>query len=122
MNTIASRLPFWADYLSEASPWNSKAPIRDELFSVERLEAHARSLAVAQIISPSPVRGRSLSRRLARNGAVLLAAYRSIVQATGDNRATTPAADWLIDYYHLVETQLRSINTDLPPGYYRQLP
>ena len=53
---------------------------------------------------------------------MLLSAYRSIVAATDDGRAITPAAEWLIDNYHLVEKQLRQIGADLPPGYYRQLP
>ena len=34
----------------------------------------------------------------------------------------TPAAEWLLDNYHLVEDQIREIRDDLPPGYYRQLP
>src|SRR5690606_4515204 len=33
-----------------------------------------------------------------------------------------PAAEWLLDNYHLVEKQIREIFNDLPPGYYRQLP
>jgi len=33
-----------------------------------------------------------------------------------------PAAEWLLDNYHLVEAQIREIRDDLPPGYYRQLP
>ena len=39
-----------------------------------------------------------------------------------EERAITPAAEWLIDNYHLVERQIREIRADLPPGYYRQLP
>jgi len=27
-----------------------------------------------------------------------------------------------VDNYHVVETQIRQISDDLPPGYYRQLP
>ena len=53
---------------------------------------------------------------------VLLSAYRSIVKAIDDGREITPAAEWLVDNYHLVEKQIRQISTDLPPGYYRQLP
>src|SRR6185312_1578803 len=39
-----------------------------------------------------------------------------------DGRAITPAAEWLVDNYHLVEKQVRAIQSDLPRGYYRQLP
>ncbi|HEU4516458.1 MAG TPA: protein ndvB, partial [Steroidobacteraceae bacterium] len=56
------------------------------------------------------------------NDRVLLAAYRSIAHAVDQKRAITPAAEWLLDNYHLVEEQIREIRDDLPPGYYRQLP
>ncbi|MEX2201826.1 MAG: glycosyl transferase, partial [Dongiaceae bacterium] len=106
-----------------ASPaWRNGNPVREELFSVERLEEHARSLAAAQLVTLKPIRVDSLVRRLADNAAVLLDAYRSTVKAVDDGSAITPAAEWLIDNYYLVERQIREIRTDLPPGYYRQLP
>jgi cyclic beta-1,2-glucan synthetase len=86
------------------------------------MQSHARSLAVAQKVTNKATRGLPLAGRLADNGAALLAAYRSIVTASDDGQAITPAAEWLIDNYHLVEKQLRRIGEDLPPGYYRQLP
>ena len=67
-----------------ASPWDNREPIREELFSVERLEEHARSLAIAQAVTSKPTRGHPLAGRLADNGAVLLDAYRRI--ARGDRR------------------------------------
>src|SRR5580704_8575456 len=107
---------------SLSSPWDSREPIREELFSVERLEDHARSLAVAQIVSSRASKGRLLATRLADNRAVLLGAYRSTVKAINDGRPITPASEWLVDNYHLVEKQIHEIRSDLPPGYYRQLP
>jgi cyclic beta-1,2-glucan synthetase len=103
-------------------PWDNQDPIREELFSVERLEEHARSLALAQIVSSRTTKGQPLARRLVDNGAVLLEAYLAIVKAINEGRAITPAAEWLIDNYHLVEKQIRELRSDLPPGYYRQLP
>ncbi len=108
--------------VSLASPWDSSEPIREELFGIERLEEHARSLAVAQAVASRPIGRRPLDGRLANNGVVLLDAYRSIAKEAAAGSATTPAAEWLIDNYHLVEKQIREIRTDLPPGYYRQLP
>jgi cyclic beta-1,2-glucan synthetase len=105
-----------------ASPWDNGEPIREELFSVERLEEHARSLATAQPIASERTKGLPLAARLADNGAVLLAAYRTLSKAAQERRAITPAAEWLIDNYHVVERQIREIRNDLPPGYYRQLP
>ncbi len=103
-------------------PWNDREPIREELFSVERLEEHARSLAIAQPVSSKASRGSPLTGRLADNAVALLDAYRRSARAVDEGRAITPAAEWLIDNYHLVEKQIREIHTDLPPGYYRQLP
>ena len=104
------------------SPWNTQDPIRAELFSVERLEEHARSLAAAQPVTPKAAKGNTLAGRLVDNEAVLLHAYRTIAKAISEERAITPAAEWLVDNYHIVERQIRDIRSDLPPGYYRQLP
>jgi cyclic beta-1,2-glucan synthetase len=105
-----------------ASPWDSEDPIREELFSIERLEQHAESLATAQQITARPMPRRSLAARLKDNEAVLLEAYRAIGSAAGEGHAVTPAAEWLLDNYHVIEEQIREIRDDLPPGYYRQLP
>src|SRR5216684_499869 len=107
---------------SQAAPWDNEESIREELFSIERLEQHAESLAAAQPVTARPTTGRSLAVRLRDNESVLLEAYRAIASAVGAGRAITPAAEWLLDNYHLVEGQIREIRDDLPPGYYRQLP
>jgi cyclic beta-1,2-glucan synthetase len=104
------------------SPWDNDEILRAELFSKERLEQHAASLAAAQQVTRRRWAGRSLNARLKENEGVLLAAYRSIGAAVGEGRSITPAAEWLLDNYHLVEEQIREIRADLPPGFYRQLP
>jgi cyclic beta-1,2-glucan synthetase len=107
---------------SRAAPWDNEESIREELFSIERLEQHAGSLAAAQPVSAGRVTRRSLAVRLRENESVLLEAYRAIAKAVGAGRAIAPAAEWLLDNYHLVEGQIREIRDDLPPDYYRQLP
>ncbi len=97
-------------------------PIRAELFSVERLEQHAESLAHAQTVTSDPKRGRALMARLRENESVIAEAYRSIVKATRERRQISPAAEWLLDNYHVIDEQIREIVDDLPSGYYRKLP
>src|SRR5271157_955079 len=97
-------------------------PIRSELFSVERIEQHAESLAAAQTVTKEPQQGRQLIPRVIENGRVLLDSYRAIARAIQEERAITPAAEWLVDNFHIVEEQLREIQDDLPAGYYRKLP
>lgn len=97
-------------------------PIRAELFSVERLEQHAESLAAAQRIEPKPKSIRLLRPRLNDNTIVLTEAYRAIVRASQSHQAIPPAGEWLLDNYHVIDEQIREIKVDLPPGFYRKLP
>src|SRR5947199_1401659 len=97
-------------------------PVREELWSAERLGQHALSLAERQRVRPGRWGDRWLGPRLRENGRVLLASYRTMAGALRDERAITPAAEWLVDNFHLVEEQVREIREDLPPGYYRELP
>ena len=107
---------------SPSPPWSDTAPVREELFGIERLEQHAESLALAQPVTSRPQAVQSLHRRLDDNAQVLLAAYRSSAMELESGRVVVPAAEWLLDNYHVVEEQIREIRDDLPPGYYRQLP
>src|SRR5712671_2275772 len=99
-----------------------EALIRSELFSIERLEQHAESLATAQSVTLRPAAGLPLVRRLADNGRVLFRAYRAIAEAIREEQIITPAAEWLVDNFHIVDEQLREIRADLPTGFYRELP
>ncbi len=107
---------------SAAFRQDSEDPIRAEVFSVERLEQHAETLAAAQHVTARTSRGRPVARRVRENGRVLLEAYRAIAVAIREERAITPAAEWLVDNFHVVEDQIREIRDDLPHRFYRQLP
>ena len=117
--------PFLSEIIEQLSPgthWSDDQILREEIFSIERLEQHAQTLAAAQPVGSIPGFGRSLATRLRSNEKVLLAAYRSIAKAVDEGRSITPAAEWVLDNYHVVEEQIREIREDLPPRFYRQLP
>jgi cyclic beta-1,2-glucan synthetase len=99
-----------------------KTVLHGELFGIERLEEHARSLAAAQPVAASRSRGHQLADRLAVNAAFLLQANHAMAEIAASGHHTTPAAEWLADNYHLVDMQVREIGIDLPPGFYAQLP
>jgi cyclic beta-1,2-glucan synthetase len=107
--------------LFRRAPVEIEPPVRAELFGVERLEQHGESLAAAQRVLSSG-RGRPLLPRVEDNGHVLRESYRVIANAIREERAITPAAEWLVDNFHIVDEQLREIRDDLPAGFYRQLP
>ena len=89
---------------------------------MERLEQHAQTLAAAQTVTDTPRRGHPVGPRIADNGRVLLESYRVLAGAIKEERSITPAAEWLVDNFHIVDEQLREIRDDLPPDYYRELP
>jgi cyclic beta-1,2-glucan synthetase len=105
-----------------AAPPQVDQPIRAEIFGLERLEQHAESLAAAQRTTEKPSRGENLLARIDEDARVLLAAYRDIAETVQEKREITPAAEWLLDNFHIVDEQIRDIRDHLPKGYYRLLP
>ncbi|MHB8475132.1 MAG: GH36-type glycosyl hydrolase domain-containing protein [Steroidobacteraceae bacterium] len=97
-------------------------PISAEIFSVERLEQHAESLAKAQEVSATQTAGVSLRGRLRTNALTLDAAFRTLIAGIRRGRAVTPAAEWLVDNYYIVDEHIRAVRRDLPSGFYKQLP
>jgi cyclic beta-1,2-glucan synthetase len=107
---------------NKSPAWDDTQPISAEIFGLERSKQHARSLAESQVVTDHPPQVYSIIDRLNDNAAALLAAYRELCAAVAEGKTVTPAAEWLIDNYHLVEEQIRQTRADLPPGFYRQLP
>ncbi|MBK7705579.1 MAG: hypothetical protein IPJ30_07305 [Acidobacteria bacterium] len=100
----------------------SNTPIRCELYSVERLEQFAVAFAGGHLEVDQPRKFQKLLPRLKDNGRVLVATYQSLVKRIRDETGISPAAEWLVDNFHVVEEQLREIQEDLPSGFYRELP
>ncbi|HSB11529.1 MAG TPA: glucoamylase family protein [Blastocatellia bacterium] len=106
---------------NRASDLLAEEPIRGELLGVERLQHLARELAAAHRFSTAPEAGRDLLGRLDDNSRLLHESYLRLTEA-GVEEAGSPAAEWLVDNFHIVEEQLREIREDLPRTYYRELP
>ena len=99
----------------------AEKPFQGEFYSVERLEQYAHTLAAQH--KTVTKKGRALLLpRLDDNGRKLEGAYKALVDALRNGRAISPAAEWLVDNYHIVEEQLREIRQDLPKSYYHELP
>src|SRR5688572_21197486 len=97
-------------------------PLRAELLSVSQLEHHAKSLAAWHVVESAPRAPDRLLPRLTDNETVLRAAYELVTDAVKRGRRITPAAEWFLDNYHLIEEQIRTARRHLPRGYSRDLP
>ncbi|HEY0476001.1 MAG TPA: hypothetical protein VGD37_00670, partial [Kofleriaceae bacterium] len=99
-----------------------EAPLRAELFSVGQLERHARTIAGWHELAPARGHDDWLLARLGDNEVALREAYALITDAVQRGRQITPAAEWFIDNYHLIEDQIRTARRHLPRAYNRELP
>ena len=95
-------------------------PLRAELFSVEQLARHAKFLAgLHRVVTRKG--SNSLLSRLDANEQSLRAFNRATL-AVNPSRHITPAAEWLLDNFYLMEEQIRMARRHLPLGYSRELP
>jgi cyclic beta-1,2-glucan synthetase len=96
--------------------------MRAELFSKSQLERHARTMAGWHELASTTGHDDWLLARLGDNEVVLRDAYALITDAVQRGRQITPAAEWFIDNYHLIEEQIRTARRHLPRAYNRELP
>ena len=96
-------------------------PLRSELFSTDQMKLHGRTLAASHQLSPEPARDRLLPR-LAENEDVLVGVRSLLADAAQASRGITPAGEWLLDNFYLIEEQIRTAKRHLPKGYSQELP
>jgi hypothetical protein len=53
---------------------------------------------------------------------VLDTAYRTLADDVHRGEQVTTAAEWILDNFHLVASEIRGVRQNLPRGYYRELP
>ena len=63
-----------------------------------------------------------LLTRLAENEGILIGVHNLLTEAVKANRRITPAGEWLLDNFYLIEEQIRTARRHLPKGYSRELP
>src|ERR1017187_4722597 len=95
-------------------------PLRGELLSIDLLKQSARNLAQNRRVQNG--RGPNLLLpRLASNEKILRD-YNERTLRVEKTRHITPAAEWLLDNFHLLEEQIRTAQRHLPRGFNRELP
>ncbi|MGH7222269.1 MAG: GH36-type glycosyl hydrolase domain-containing protein, partial [Gemmataceae bacterium] len=106
------------------STWHpdSRDFIRGDASGLDALDMQARLLAGAcRTAARTPTEG-PLLQQLARNGRILVEAYRRIAATAAEGLTLSSDAEWLLDNFYIVEEVLREVRHDLPRGYYKKLP
>ncbi len=102
-------------------PVVEEPPLRSELFSADQMERYGRTLAEAHRVTPARTRDQLLPR-LAENETVLIDVVGRLTTAVSENHRISPAGEWLLDNFHLIDEQIRTAKRHLPRGYSRELP
>jgi cyclic beta-1,2-glucan synthetase len=96
-------------------------PLRAELYNVEQLELHAKVLAESHQLATGAAPDK-LIPRLGENERLLVHTHDLVIAAVTRDRRITPAAEWLLDNFYLIEEQIRTARRHLPRAYSRELP
>ena len=120
MPSKSSFLRNWSTRLESRRGGAGEPPLRAELFSLDQLSRHAQALAQRHQVTEA-LRPPRLLARLEHNETIIRAFNRATL-AVDETRRITPAAEWLVDNFYLIEEQIQLARRHLPPGYSRELP
>jgi len=90
-----------------------EAPLRAALYSADQMAQHGKALAAAHRLAIGTVADRLLGR-LAANENTLVDVCRRLTFVATEKRRITPAGEWLLDNFYLIETQIRTAKRHLP--------
>src|SRR4029079_2964876 len=100
---------------------HEEEPFRSELFSSDQMDRHGKILAKSHKLQ----KGYSfdkLLKRLEDNESTLLEVRNLLVESLRADKTITPASEWLLDNFYLVEEQVVIARKHLPKGYSEALP
>src|SRR5882724_6247071 len=100
---------------------NEKSPLRSELFSLEQMEQYAKTLAKSHTLASEKI-PEQLLKQLADNEEILLEVHNLLTESAKKNIRITPAGEWLLDNFYLIEEQIYTGKKHLPKGYSKGLP
>jgi len=100
---------------------NENPPLRAELFSNEQMEHHAQQLAAHHPVSYSRS-AELLLKDLADNEKILFQVNELLKHGVKEKKPISPAAEWLLDNFYLIDEQIGIAKRHFPRGYSKGLP
>lgn len=99
----------------------NEEPMREELFSSDQMEHFGKKLATRHKLSTNPAK-EQLLRRLADNENTLQEVRKLLTDSIKKNYQVTPAGEWLIDNFYVIEEHILIAKTHFPKNYSEDLP
>lgn len=104
---------------SKGEPEPTGGTIKAELFSVDQMERYGQRLARSHKLATRKT-PYYLLKRLDDNERILAESCHQL--SNGKKASMTPAGEWLLDNYYLIEEQIRVVRHHLPKTFGRGLP
>jgi hypothetical protein len=99
----------------------NEEPLREELFSSDQMVRFGKVLAASHKLNTKPAQDHLL-KRLADNEMHLQEVRKLLTDSIKKKHQLTPAGEWLIDNFYLVEEHIRIAKTNFPKKYSEDLP
>lgn len=96
-------------------------PMQSGLYSTDQMEQYGKTLATTHILARHKLQD-VLLHRLDDNAAKLLEVRSQLAQTLKTNNPITPAGEWLLDNFYLIEEQIRLARLHFPKGYSEGIP
>ncbi|WP_336777467.1 GH36-type glycosyl hydrolase domain-containing protein [Pantoea sp. USHLN256] len=104
------------EFLHESGIYQANRP---DVFSEQQMENYGARLAKTHHLSTAK-KSYKLLQRLAENEHALIKSAE--ILSTGDKRNLTPAGEWLLDNFYIIEEQIRMVRQLLPTKFGQGLP
>lgn len=101
---------------------DGEPPLRSELFSADQMEQYGKLLAKTHTLVSEAKPNQNLLKRLAENEDFLFQVHNLLTETVKAKHTITPAGEWLLDNFYLIEEQIRTGKKHLPKGYSKELP
>lgn len=111
----------WPFFVRNNDSQKETPPLRAAILSVAQLEAKGKALARTHTVSHSKCSD-GLLKRLSDNEQVLMNVCSILSVAAKQKHHITPAGEWLLDNFYLIEEQISTARQHLSKGYSRELP
>ena len=106
---------------SSSQDFQKEKLLRAELYSSEQMERFGKALAKTHKLSTKPTQDHLL-KRLSDNETLLQEVRKLITGSIKKKYQITPAGEWLLDNFYLIEENIRSAKVNFPKGYSEDLP
>jgi cellobiose phosphorylase len=121
-NTVSDILSLLRiNFLSDNASRKYEEPFRSELYSSDQMDRHGKVVAASHKLQKGQSSDKLL-KRLDDNEKTLLEVRNLLVESIRSSKTITPAAEWLLDNFYLVEEQIVIARKHLPKGYSEALP